>query len=298
MSSASSSSSSVHVPVLVREVLRGLELTPGMTVVDGTVGGGGHSRRIVDTLGPTGRLLGLDRDAEAVDRARAGLRFDNVWLMHRSYADLDAVLAEIAWPPVDRILVDLGLSSDQLAADHRGFSFHATGLLDLRFDTRQGEPAWQLLSRLSEAELTALLHDYGEEPHARAIAAAIVLHRAGAPLRTANELAALVEHTVKSGSRDRHPATRVFQALRITVNRELDELTRALDATFPQCLVPGGLLAVITFHSLEDRLVKDAFRRDDVWVNRTPKPLEPTPTEVRVNPRSRSAKLRIAQRKP
>jgi 16S rRNA (cytosine1402-N4)-methyltransferase len=206
------------------------------------------------------------------------------------------VLAELAWPPVDRILVDLGLSSDQLAADHRGFSFQATGLLDLRFDSQQGEPAWQWLERLSEAELATLFTDYGEEPHAKLIAAAIVKLRASQPVRTASELAQLVEQTVK-GSRDRDPATRAFQALRIAVNRELDELAQALDVTFPQCLAAGGLLAVITFHSLEDRLVKDAFRRRDVWENCTPKPVEPTPTEVRVNPRSRSAKLRIAQRK-
>lgn len=289
---------SVHVPVLLREVLRGLELSPGLAVVDGTVGGGGHSRKILDAIGPDGRLLGLDRDPEMLDRARGVVAGDNVRLVHRSYADLEVVLQELGWSPVDRILVDLGLSSDQLAAGHRGFSFHAEGLLDLRFDSQQGEPAWQLLQRLSEAELATLFHDYGEEPHARAIAAAIVRQRALQPIRTAAGLSQLVEQTVKGGRRDRHPATRVFQALRIAANRELDELSRALDDTFPRCLTPGGLLAVITFHSLEDRLVKDAFRRGEVWDNRTPKPIEPTPAEVRVNPRSRSAKLRIARRNP
>ncbi|MDZ4686096.1 MAG: 16S rRNA (cytosine(1402)-N(4))-methyltransferase RsmH [Planctomycetaceae bacterium] len=298
MVSASPAPLSVHVPVMVREVLRELELAAGLTVVDGTVGGGGHSRKILEALGPSGRLLGLDRDPEMLDRARGSLTFDNVRLVHGSYADLDAVLADIAWPPVDRILVDLGLSSDQLAADHRGFSFHAQGMLDLRFDTQQGEPAWQWLQRMSETELAALFIDYGEEPHAKTIAAAIVRQRATQPIRTATELAKLIEQVVKSPQRDRHPATRVFQALRIAVNRELEQLTKALDVTFPRCLVPGGLLAVITFHSLEDRLVKDAFRRSDVWENRTPKPIEPSPTEVRVNPRSRSAKLRIARRQP
>jgi 16S rRNA (cytosine1402-N4)-methyltransferase len=298
MASAPTPPLSVHVPVMVREVLRGLELSTGLCVVDGTVGGGGHSRRILEAIGPTGRLLGLDRDPEMLDRARGVVHGENVRLVHRSYADIDAVLTELQWPPVDRILIDLGLSSDQLAADHRGFSFLATGMLDLRFDPLQGEPAWQLLQRLSESELARLFTEYGEEPHAHAIAAAIVRQRATQPIRTAAELGQLIEQTVRGGRGDRHPATRVFQALRIAVNRELDQLTRALDVTFPRSLAPGGLLAVIAFHSLEDRLVKEAFRRRDVWENKTPKPLEPSPTEVRVNPRSRSAKLRIARRQP
>jgi 16S rRNA (cytosine1402-N4)-methyltransferase len=288
---------SVHTPVMLREVLQHLALQPGLVVLDGTVGGGGHSRKILEAIGPEGRLIGLDRDAGMLTKANTVLGGAHVILVHDSYAQARTVLDRLGIERVDRILVDLGLSSDQLADASRGFSFDATGPLDLRFDVTTGKPAWKRLAEWDEAELQNILLEYGEEPHNRRIAAAIVAQRADQPIRTARDLAELVARVVGSkGNRDRHPATRTFQALRIAVNRELDQLTEALHTTFPACLKTGGLLVVISFHSLEDRLVKEAFRERSTLENLTPKPLEPLPAEVRFNPRSRSAKLRVARR--
>lgn len=290
---------SVHVPVMVREVMAQLAFQPGLLVVDGTVGGGGHSQTILNEIGPTGLLIGLDRDAEMLARAKSVLPGSNVTLVQSSFAQLRAVLDDFGLARVDRILVDLGLSSDQLADDARGFSFDAAGPLDLRFNTAEDRPACELLAEWDEAQLIEILTEFGEEPRARQIAAAIVTQRTRRPIRTARELADLVAQVVgQHARRDRHPATRTFQALRIAVNRELDHVRKALSTTFPACLSPGGLLAVITFHSLEDRLVKEAFRDRATWENLTAKPIEPTPAEVRFNPRSRSAKLRVARRKP
>lgn len=293
--SATKALRTVHVPVMVREVLAQLAPEPGQTVVDGTVGGGGHSQKLLDAIGPAGRLIGLDRDAEMLSRARATLPASNVTLVHESYANLRAVLDQLGIGRVDRILLDLGLSSDQLADEARGFSFEASGPLDLRFDAEEGLPAWQLLNEWDVASLETVLKDFGEEPHSRQIAAAIVAQRAHAPIRTARDLANLVTQVVGRSRGDRHPATRTFQALRIAVNHELEQVQQALGAAFPACLQVGGLLAILTFHSLEDRLVKDAFRDRSTWASLTPKPIEPTPAEVRFNPRSRSAKLRVAK---
>ncbi|MDP1798296.1 MAG: 16S rRNA (cytosine(1402)-N(4))-methyltransferase RsmH [Planctomycetaceae bacterium] len=288
---------SVHVPVMMREVLRGLELAPGLTVVDGTVGGGGHSKKICEQIGPTGQLIGIDRDPTMLDRARAVLPTAGVSLHRGSYVELPEFLKVDGITAVDRILVDLGLSSDQLADRNRGFSFHADGPLDLRFHA-EGPTAAEFLAKAPEAELEKIFHDYGEEPHARGIAAAIVRQRATHPIVTALDLAELVETvTGHKGRNEKHPATRVFQALRLAVNRELEHVQKALAESFPASLRPGGLLVVISFHSLEDRIVKDAFRDATVWDVVTPKPILPTPTEERVNPRSRSAKIRIARRR-
>ncbi len=287
----------VHVPVMMREVLRALDLRPGLVVVDGTLGGGGHAAKILEQIGPSGRLIGLDRDPTALERARPRLSGDNVTLVSASYVDLPQVLPTLALSTVDRILVDLGLSSDQLADHGRGFSFLAEGPLDLRFDATQGIPAAQLVATASEDELTKIFSDYGEDPAAHKLAAAIVKRRAQQPILSARQLADLVEQTLGDpGSREKHPATRIFQALRIAVNRELDHVQQALSTAFPQSLTPGGLLAVITFHSLEDRLVKEAFRHEDAWEVLTPRPIAPTPAEERFNPRCRSAKLRVARR--
>jgi len=289
--------SSIHVPVLLREVLRGLELTPGLTVVDGTLGGGGHAAKIIDAIGPTGRLLGFDRDADAITRAAHRWPAEQVTLMHGNYVDLPATLEARQIPAVDRILVDLGLSSDQLAQRDRGFSFQSESLLDLRFDYTQGVPAWQYLATTSETELCRIFQEYGEEPGARKLSSAIVSQRSALAMTTAKQFAEFVAATLgTTGHRDRHPATRSFQALRIAVNGELDHLQRALNESFPQSLKAGGILAVISFHSLEDRLVKEAFKQQDVWQSLTPKPIGPTPAEERFNPRSRSAKLRLARR--
>ncbi len=289
----------VHRPVLVREVFEFLDLKPGLTVVDGTVGAGGHGEYILKAIGPTGRLIGLDRDPFMLELAGRRLRGENVQLIHASYAQLTEVLADRSIDHVDRVLLDLGLSSDQLADDARGFGFDSTGLLDLRFDTSTGQPAWQLLQTLSEGELEHVFKIYGEEPHARAVARLLVRLRATQPVRTGAELSAAVCKAARakySARSRRHPATRVFQALRIAVNRELEHLERALAGPIPNALGRGGRAVIITFHSLEDRLVKQAFRDPQLWQNLTHKPVLPTNAEIRVNPRSRSAKLRAAAR--
>lgn len=220
---------------------------------------------------------------------------DNCRLVQSSYADLPDVLRDLAIDTVDRVLVDLGLSSDQLADRSRGFGFAAGGPLDLRFDPSQGQPAGELLQSAGADRLEQIFRDYGEDPNAARIARAIVEQRRREPVRTAEALADLVAATVGRGGRSgTHPATRVFQALRIAVNEELDHLQRFLDATLPDCLRPGGRAVVITFHSLEDRIVKNAFRDRDRWelVNR--KPMTASAAEIRRNPRSRSAKVRAA----
>jgi 16S rRNA (cytosine1402-N4)-methyltransferase len=291
---------SVHTPVLLREVLQFLDLKPGLTVVDGTVGGGGHSRRILEQIGPDGTLVGLDRDRSMLARAALVLSAPNCHLRPASYAELPQILGDVGIEQVDRILLDLGLSSDQLADPGRGFGFEAEGPLDLRFDQTMGEPAWELLQELAESDLTEIFERYGEERFASRIAARIVERRQTEPVRTARQLAAIAESAVPAKSRQdrrKHPATRVFQALRIAVNHELEQLESALGAALPESLPPGGRLVVITFHSLEDRLVKNAFRDKERWQELTSKPVSPRATEQRINPRSRSAKLRAAIRK-
>jgi 16S rRNA (cytosine1402-N4)-methyltransferase len=291
---------SVHTPVLLREVLEFLDLRPGLTVVDGTVGGGGHSRRILEPIGPAGTLIGLDRDRSMLARAALVLSAPNCHLRAASYAELPHTLHELGIERVDRILLDLGLSSDQLADASRGFGFETAGPLDMRFDPLTGEPAWELLARLDQSALSQIFERYGEERFADRIAARIVERRATDPVRTARQLADAVAAALPAKSRrdrSRHPATRVFQALRIAVNRELEQLETALNAVLPDCLAPGGRLVVITFHSLEDRIVKHAFRDKLRWQELTSKPVSPRATEQRMNPRSRSAKLRAAIRK-
>jgi len=287
----------VHIPVLLKETLAALELRPGMTVVDGTVGAGGHSKRILDAIRPGGTLIGLDRDPMMIGLAAANLGDSpDVVLRQSSYAELDDVLDELALPAVDRVLVDLGLSSDQLADRERGFGFKAGGPLDLRFDIRRGQPASQLLQAASVEQLTDIFREYGEDPNAHRIAHAIVQQRSRQPIERAEQLAELVERA-SPGRRETHPATRVFQALRIAVNEELEQLKRLLSDVSPRRIQSGGRLVVISFHSLEDRFVKEAFRETERWDPLTKKPVTATPTEERLNPRSRSAKLRAAVRR-
>lgn len=288
----------VHIPVLLKETLAALELRPGMTVVDGTVGAGGHSKRILEAIRPNGKLIGLDRDPMMLRLAAENLG-DNpdLILKQASYAELDAVLDELALPAVDRVLVDLGLSSDQLADRERGFGFKVGGPLDLRFDIRQGLPASELLRTADVQQLTDIFRDFGEDPNAHRIAHAIVQHRSSVAINTAEELARLVEQASPGRRGDTHPATRVFQALRIAVNEELEQLKRLLNDVGPRRIQSGARLVVISFHSLEDRYVKDAFRETERWDPLTKKPITATPTEERLNPRSRSAKLRAAIRR-
>jgi 16S rRNA (cytosine1402-N4)-methyltransferase len=291
--------SPVHRPVLVREVVQFLEISPGLIVVDGTVGAGGHSRALLDHLGPTGKLIGLDRDPMMLAQASKVLNDSRCVLKHASYAQLPEILDQLGIERVDRVLLDLGLSSDQLADFDRGFSFQSDGPLDMRFDTSQGMPAAELLNTLGERELADLLGRFGEEPAARGIARAIVQRRISQPIRTAAQLVETVNDALHSSSRraaDTHPATRVFQALRIAVNHELEHLQTFLASALPQRLNAAGRAVIITFHSLEDRLVKDAFRDQELWQNQTRKPVTARAAEQRMNPRCRTAKLRAAVR--
>jgi 16S rRNA (cytosine1402-N4)-methyltransferase len=289
---------SVHIPVLLRETLHALQLSPGLTVVDGTVGAAGHSEEILGRIGPESTLIGLDRDAMMLQIAARHLSGPHVHLIQASYADLPRVLAEQQISTVDRILLDLGYSSDQLADKSRGFSFAADGPLDLRFDVGAGEPAADLLARIDEAELADIIHRYGEDPHSRRIARNIVEWRNRQPIRTGRDLAQAIAGTThrSTAGGGRHPATRVFQALRIAVNRELEQLETALHNVLHDCLAPAGIVAIISFHSLEDRLVKQAFRESTLWQLLSPKPVVPSPAEQRLNPRARSAKLRAARK--
>jgi 16S rRNA (cytosine1402-N4)-methyltransferase len=251
---------------------------------------------LAEAVGETGRVIALDRDSAAVEPFSAQ-QIANAEALYASYAELPVLLRDRKIEAVDGILLDLGLSSDQLADQSRGFSFSSEGPLDLRFDTSEGEPAWRLLERLDERRLADVIYQFGEERFSRRIARAIVGRRREDPIRTAADLAQLVRRCVP---RSRHAsidtATRTFQALRIAVNGELEELDTALEV-LPDYLVPGGRLAIISFHSLEDRRVKNKFR-DDVRLSvLTRKPIRPTSEETSRNPRSRSAKLRVAERK-
>jgi len=290
------SSGSIHVPVMLAEVLEHLQPKPGGVFVDGTLGGGGHTRALAERVGPTGRVIAVDLDSESIRRAERELAGMPVSVVNANYADIPEILDEAAVGAVDGILLDLGLSSDQLADESRGFSFQAGGELDLRFDPEHGEPAWRMLERLSEEHLADLIYHYGEERFSRRIARRIVEQRRSNPIRTAEQLADLVRSCVpRSRGHNIDPATRTFQALRIAVNAELDALKSAL-RRLPDCLKPGGRLAIISFHSLEDRLVKVAFRDDPRLKAIMRKPVQATEEEVSRNPRARSAKLRVAER--
>lgn len=303
----------IHVPVLLQPVLEFLHARPGGTYIDGTVGGGGHAAAILEASAPQGRLLGLDRDPVALETARRRLVpfGERVTLRHGSFARLKALALEFT--PADGVLLDLGLSSMQLADPHRGFSFAKDGPLDMRFDPSvNGPTAADLVNDLSVKELTDLLYRYGEEKQARRIASEIVANR---PLHTTSRLAEVVTGATGGRRRRIHPATRTFQALRIAVNSEL----AALEKVLPQALdllVVGGRLVVISFHSLEDRIVKRYLRqesRDCVCPSEVPtcvcghrarlriltsRPVRPHVDEVEANPRSRSARLRAAELLP
>jgi 16S rRNA (cytosine1402-N4)-methyltransferase len=282
---------------MLEEVLAALEPRPGQVFVDGTLGAGGHTRAIAERVGDDGLVIALDRDPQALAVAERTLAGLCIKLVAADFRELPEVLKQLDLDGVDGIVLDLGLSSDQLADPLRGFSFDAPGPLDLRFDSERGDPAWKLLERLDERELADLIFKYGEERYSRRIARNIVEQRRSQPIRTAQELAGLVRSSVPR-SRDARridPATRTFQALRIAVNDELGALADAL-ARFPACLKPGGRLVIISFHSLEDRMVKEAFRDDARYQPLTRKPQRPSEEEVVQNPRARSAKLRAATR--
>jgi 16S rRNA (cytosine1402-N4)-methyltransferase len=307
-----------HLPVMANEVISTLAPAPGGLQIDATVGGGGHTERILEAASPDGRVLGLDADPAAIARVAARLaRFgDRLVLRQANFRELAEVAPDAGFDTVDGALFDLGLSSYQLADRGRGFGFRAGGPLDMRFDPSRGVPASDLVATLSADELAALFRRYGEEPAAWRVAKAIVAARATAPITTAEDLAALVERTLPGNPRQRrriHPATRVFQALRIAANEELDALETGLAAAV-DLLRPGGRLVVLSYHSLEDRIVKrflNAERRGCTCPPEAPvcvcghaprlrlvtRPsMTPSAEEIDRNPRARSARLRAAER--
>lgn len=301
---------------MVREVVEGLAVKPGGRYVDGTLGSAGHAAAILACAGDRGVLLGIDRDGEALERARARLggAAARCRFAPANFARIAEVARATGFSPADGVVLDLGVSSEQLDTAERGFSFMRDGPLDMRMDATVGESAADLVNRLPEEELARVLREWGEEPRARRIAAAIARERRAGAIRRTGQLAQLVCACIgrPPGARV-HPATRTFQALRIAVNRELESLQEGLEAGL-SILAPGGRLAVIAYHSLEDRIAKQCFaahvfRREALaaggweWRGRPPalawvtrKPLTPADDEVRRNPRARSAKLRIVER--
>ncbi len=285
-----------HVPVLANEIVEALQLRPGDIAIDGTVGGGGHTELLARRVAPDGLVIGVDRDVRAIEQCQARLSGLPIKLLTANFCDLPEILRELNIAFVQAVILDLGLSSDQLADDQRGFSFASEGPLDLRFDTTRGAPAWKLLQRISEKHLADLIFRWGEERFSRRIARHLVRIRKTHPIRTSQELATQVRKVVpRSKNHSIDPATRTFQALRIAVNDELKWVEVAL-RRLPELLQPAGRMAVISFHSLEDRLVKNAFRDHPLLQVETKKPIRPAESEVLENPRCRSAKLRIASR--
>ncbi|MEW5932388.1 MAG: 16S rRNA (cytosine(1402)-N(4))-methyltransferase RsmH [Bacillota bacterium] len=288
----------MHRPVMVAQVVELLGVKPGGTYVDCTVGEGGHAAAIMDRAGPGGRLLGLDWDGEALAAARERLApwGSAVRLRQEPFFRLAEILAEEGMGPVDGVLFDLGVSSRHLDDPARGFSYQYEGPLDMRMDRRQALTAADLVNGLGEDDLAFIIARYGEERWARRIARSIVQRRARSPLRTTTDLVAAIRDAIPAPARRKggHPARRTFQALRIAVNRELEQLEQALDQAADGCR-PGGRVCVISFHSLEDRIVKRRFlalARAGRGTVLTRRPLVPGPEEVRENPRSRSARLR------
>lgn len=295
----------IHVSVLPREIVSWLDPQPGKILVDGTLGAGGHTRLLAEKLletgtksasGKEGFVLAVDRDPDALAAAETNLAGLPVKIASSNFCDIPEILDELGIDAVDGIVLDLGLSSDQLADGTRGFSFDAEGDLDLRFNPDEGEPAWQRLQRMNEEDIANVIYEYGEERFSRRIARKIVQARQSQPLRLAADYARITRSCVPTSPKDKiDPATRTFQALRIFVNRELESLDIALKS-LPGRLAAGGRLAIISFHSLEDRRVKNAFRDSSVLEVLTKKPITAAEDELAVNPRSRSAKLRVAQR--
>ncbi|MGE5250114.1 MAG: 16S rRNA (cytosine(1402)-N(4))-methyltransferase RsmH [Bacteroidota bacterium] len=303
---------SPHQPVLYKEIIHALHPQSGGHYLDGTLGAGGHARGILEACSPDGRLLGLDVDPQALALARETLApfGERARLVQASYETLSAQLAAIGWKAVDGVLLDLGASSMQFDRPERGFSFLQDGPLDMRFGPAAPHSAEELVNGLATGELADLIYRYGEERESRRIARAIVNAR---PLRTTRELAAVIKAAVPRRGDRIHPATRTFQALRIAVNGELAALENALPQAAAS-LKPGGRLAIISFHSLEDRMVKEYIRRESKDLVNPPyeriyeverrasmkevvrKPIVPSEEEIAANPRARSAKLRIAEK--
>lgn len=288
---------SYHTPVLLEETVRQLQPRAGGLYVDATVGGGGHTEAILRASGPDGRVIGLDWDEEAIAASRARLCEwgDRVQWVQASFGELRDVLARLRVTGVDGVLFDLGVSSRQFDEPSRGFSFQQEGPLDMRMSRQTSLTAREVLATADEVELARIFFEYGEERRSRAIARRIVQERSRAPLETTSQLVRVVERVLGPKRGWVHPATRVFQALRIHVNRELDNLRDGLAAAV-DALNPGGRVAVISFHSLEDRIVKWFFREQTAVRIVTKKPVTASDEEVNANPRARSAKLRVAEK--
>ena len=304
-----------HISVLRREVVEWLRPEPGKRYLDGTLGGGGHTEEILIQSSPDGQVLGLDRDDEAITAASQRLQRFGARLITRqaSFANAQNILAEIGWSGVDGVVLDLGISSHQIDTPERGFSFRAETPLDMRMDRSQSLNAQVILNAFSADELEQIFRDYGEEPNARRIARAIVDQRRRAPIHMTGELVKIIEGVKRGRRRDHHPATQVFQALRIAVNQELQHLEKFMETGF-ETLLPKGRMTVIAFHSLEDRIVKQTFRKwsrsclcpprvlhcQCGWSQKarllTKKPVAPSASETENNPRARSAKLRAVER--
>jgi 16S rRNA (cytosine1402-N4)-methyltransferase len=300
-----------HVSVLLTEAVEALAVQADGIYVDATFGRGGHSRAILAQLGPAGRLIALDRDPAAIAAGQA-ITDPRLTLVHAWFGDLADVLDRLQIKKVNGVLMDIGVSSPQLDEAERGFSFRFDAPLDMRMDPTQGETVAEWLARASQREIGGVLKDYGEERFANAIAKALVAARSEHSISTTRQLAALVEKAVPTREPGQHPATRSFQALRIFINRELEELTLSLPQAVKQ-LAPGGRLVVISFHSLEDRIVKHYLREQSqsaqppkgvpVRAADLPpprmrligKPIFPSDAEVQANPRSRSAVMRVAE---
>jgi 16S rRNA (cytosine1402-N4)-methyltransferase len=306
------STGGAHVTVLLEEAVDALRIRPDGTYVDGTFGRGGHSRAILARLGERGRLVAFDRDPRAIE---AGQQIGDarLTLVHAPFSALADELDALGVECIDGVLLDLGVSSPQLDEPERGMSFRFDAPLDMRMDTSRGQTVAQWLAQASVAEIREVLRDYGEERFAHAIAKAIATARSGGLVETTGQLAAIVEKAVRTREPGQHPATRSFQALRIFINQELEELTGVLPAA-TSLLAPGGRLVAISFHSLEDRIVK-RFMRDEsrpanlpsrlpLRADQLPSPrlrlvgkaLRPSGTEVSANPRARSAVMRVAER--
>jgi 16S rRNA (cytosine1402-N4)-methyltransferase len=299
-----------HTTVLLAEATDALLTRPDGTYVDGTYGRGGHSRALLARLSSQGRLVAFDKDPQAVDAAHAGIDDARFTICHASFAEMRQSLHALGIERVDGVLLDLGVSSPQIDDPQRGFSFRFDAPLDMRMDTTRGETAADFLARADERLISQVIRDHGEERFAVQIAKALVARReSGQPVRTTGELAALVARAVKTREAGQDPATRTFQALRIFVNAELEALEQGLNAAL-EVLAPGGRLVVISFHSLEDRIVKTFIAREsrDTPDRRAlfapPRPLrlaslgrvKPGPTETLANPRARSAVMRVAER--
>ena len=307
-----------HVSVLLEESIEGLKIKPSGIYVDGTLGGGGHSYEICRALGPEGRHIGIDQDGNAIAAATKRLEpfSEQTSIVHGNYSEMPTVLKELGIEKVDGILLDLGVSSHQLDDESRGFTYRVDAPLDMRMDVRQSVTAADLLNTAEEMELFRIIRDYGEEKFAKNIAKHICMERKKKPLRTTGELVEIIDHAIPAKVRQGggHPAKRTFQAVRIALNRELEVLENSLDAMI-NLLNPAGRLCIITFHSLEDRIVKNNFKKNENPCTCPPsfpvcvcgkeskgrvitrKPILPTEEEMEENTRAKSAKLRIFEKK-